>query len=71
MQRWRQWETASKSDWRAAAARESVIRALAEEERLTNEQLREAMLRLNLGRSVLYKLWHRFRQRPKTSSLLP
>jgi len=26
---------------------------------------------LNLGRSVLYKLGHRLRQRPKTSSLLP
>jgi putative transposase len=71
MQGWRQWETASKAEWGAAVERESVIRSLAEEERLTNEQLREAMLRLNLGRSVLYKLVHRFRQRPKTSSLLP
>ncbi len=29
------------------------------------------MFRLNVGRSVLYKLLNRFRQRPKTSSLLP
>jgi putative transposase len=71
MQKWRQWETASKADWGLALEREPVIRALAEEDRLTSERLREAMLQLNLGRSVIYKLLHRFRQRPKTSSLLP
>jgi len=71
MQKWRQWETASEADWGAAVERESVIRSIAEEERLTHEQLQEAMLRLNLRRSVVYKLVHRFRQRPKTSSLLP
>ena len=36
MQGWRQWETASKAEWGAAVERESVIRSLAEEERLTN-----------------------------------
>jgi putative transposase len=48
-----------------------VIRPLAEEAKLTGDQLREAMVRLNLGRSVLYKLIRRYRQRPQTSSLLP
>ena len=71
MQKWRQWETASKVDWGTAVERESVIHALAEEDRLTSERLREAMVQLNLCRSVVYKLLHRFRQRPKTSSLLP
>jgi putative transposase len=71
MQKWRQWETASKADWGTAVERESVIRALAEKDGLTSAQLREAGVRLNLCRSVVYKLVHRFRQRPKTSSLLP
>jgi putative transposase len=70
-EKWRQWEAASKADWGTAVERESVIRALAEEERLTSHRLRGAMRQLNLSRSVVYKLLHRFRQRPKTSSLLP
>src|SRR5690242_5853555 len=71
MPNWRQWETAAKADWGLAVEREPVIRPLAEEEKLTDERLQEAMLRLNLGRSVLYKLIQRYRQRPQTSSLLP
>jgi putative transposase len=71
MQKWRQWETASKADWKTALEREAVIRVLAEEHELTGERVREAMQRLNLSRSVIYKLLHRFRQRPQTSSLLP
>jgi putative transposase len=71
MQKWRQWETASKADWATALEREAVIRVLAEEHELTGERVREAMQRLNLSRSVIYKLIHRFRQRPQTSSLLP
>jgi hypothetical protein len=31
MEKWRQWEAASKADWGTAVERESVIRALAEE----------------------------------------
>jgi putative transposase len=71
MQKWRQWETASKADWGLALQRESVIHPLAEELTLTKEHLQEAMLRLDLSRSVLYDLVRRYRQRPKTSSLLP
>lgn len=71
MSNWRQWETASDADWGLAVERESVIRPLAEEEKLTGELLQEAMLRLNLGRSVVYKLIQRYRCRPQTSSLLP
>jgi putative transposase len=71
MQKWREWEMASKADWETAVERESVIHALAGEDRLTNARLREAGVQLNLCRSVVYKLLHRFRQRPKTSSLLP
>jgi putative transposase len=70
-QNWRQWETAAKADWGLAVERESVIRPLAEEGKVTDERLQDAMLRLNLGRSVLYKLIQRYRQRPQTSSLLP
>jgi hypothetical protein len=65
MQRWPQWETASKTDWGAAAERESVIRALAGEERLTNEQLREAMLRLNLVSHGGGRRWRLCRHRER------
>src|SRR6516225_10166748 len=71
MQKWRPWETANEVEWRLALERESVIRPLAEEERLTNGRLQEAMLRLGLSRSVIYKLVQRYRDRPQTSSLLP
>src|SRR5215831_14461929 len=71
MQRWRQWETDSKAEWGLARERESVVRPLAEEPRLNKGCLRQAMLPLGLSRSVLYDLARRFRQRPKTSSLLP
>lgn len=71
MQKWRQWETAPDADWDTAVEREPLIRTLAEEERLTKEQLQEAMLALRVRRGLLYKLLHRYRQRPQTSSLLP
>ena len=71
MQKWRQWDAASKADWGLAVERETVIRPLAEDAKLTKDRLQEAMLQLSLGRSVLYKLIHRYRQRPQTSSLLP
>jgi hypothetical protein len=61
-------EPASDVDWRLAMEREFVIRPLAAEAKLTSEQMEEAMLRLSLGRSVLYKLVHRYKQRPQTSS---
>jgi hypothetical protein len=32
-----------------------------QDDRLTGDRLREAMLRLNLGRSIVYRLVHRFR----------
>jgi putative transposase len=71
MQKWRQWETVTEIDWGVAVEREAVIRSLADEEKLTKEQLEGAMLRLGLSRSALYKLIHRYKQRPQTSSLLP
>jgi putative transposase len=71
MHKWRQWETASEVEWGLAVQRESVIRPLAEQETLTKEQLQEAMLRLDISRSLLYRLVQRHKQRPQTSSLLP
>ena len=71
MQKWRPWETANEVEWGLAVERESVIRPLAEEEKLTNVRLPEAMLRLGVSRSALYKLVQRYRDRPQTSSLLP
>ena len=71
MQRRRPWDTASKADWGLAVERESVIRPLAEQDKLSGNRVHEAMLRLNLSRSALYKLIQRYRRRPQTSSLLP
>jgi hypothetical protein len=56
MQNWRPWETAPDADSDTAVEREPLICILAEEERLTKEQLREAMLALRVRRGLLYKL---------------
>jgi len=53
MQRWREWETASKADWGLALQREAVARPLAEERRLNKDHLAQAMVQLGVGRSVL------------------
>jgi putative transposase len=58
-------------DWTLALGRECVVRPLAESGRPTKEGVQLAMVQLGLGRSVLYKLLRRYRQRPQTSSLLP
>jgi putative transposase len=71
MQKWQQWESASDADWGLAVQREAVIRPLAERQRLCTEDVEEAARHLGIGRSVLYCLVHRYRQRPQTSSLLP
>jgi putative transposase len=71
MPKWRQWESSSEADWTLALERECVVRPLAESGRPTKEGLQLAMVQLGLGRSVLYKLLRRYRQRPQTSSLLP
>jgi putative transposase len=71
MQNLRPWDAASKADWGLAVHREAVIRPLAEQAKLSADRVHEAMLRLNLGRSALYKLIRRYRRRPQTSSLLP
>ena len=54
---WRQWETASQAEWGLAVERESVIRPLVEEDKFSAELLREAMLRLNIGRSCSTSLF--------------
>jgi len=45
----------SKADWGLAVEREAVIRPLAEEAKLSADHVHEAMLRLTLRRSALYK----------------
>ena len=71
MPKWRQWETTSEADWTPALERERVVRPLDELGRPTKEGVQLAMVQLGLGRSGLYKLLRRYRQRPQTSSLLP
>jgi putative transposase len=71
MQKWQQWEAASEADWGTAVSREAVIRPLAEQTHLSLGDIHDAMSRLGMGRSVLYKLINRYKQRPQTSSLLP
>jgi putative transposase len=71
MLKWRQWEAASEAEWGLAVERESVIRPLAEQQRLSGDDVGDAMRRLHISRTVVYELIHRYRQRPQTSSLLP
>ena len=67
MQKWRNWE----ADWLPALKRESVIGPLAVQSKLGVQRVDEAALELGLGRSVVYELLKRYRQRSQTSSLLP
>ncbi|MDQ2839534.1 MAG: Mu transposase C-terminal domain-containing protein [Acidobacteriota bacterium] len=71
MQKWQQWQVASQADWGIAVEREVIIRLLAERDRLSPYDVDEATVRLQIGRSFLYKLIRRYKQRPQTSSLLP
>ena len=71
MQKWRQWEAASKADWGLALKREAVIRPLVEERKLNRSRVTWAMESLEVSRSVLYDLVRRYKRRPQTSSLLP
>jgi putative transposase len=71
MQKWRNWEAAGEADWLLALKRESVIGPLAAQPKLGLDRVDEAALALGLGRSVVYDLVKRYRQRPQASSLLP
>jgi putative transposase len=71
MQKWRNWEAAGKADWLLALKRESVIAPLAVQPKVGVQLVDEAALELGLGRSVIYELIKRYRQRSQTSSLLP
>src|SRR5216683_3276641 len=71
MQKWRKWEVAEESDWLMALKRESVLSPLATQSRPGAQRVEEAALQLGLGRSVVYDLLKRYRQRSQTSSLLP
>jgi putative transposase len=70
MQKWRNWEAAGKADWLLALKRESVIAPLAVQPKVGVQLVDEAALVLGLGRSVIYELLKRYRQRSQTSSLL-
>ena len=71
MQKWRQWESAPDSEWSVAVEREAVIRPLAELNRLSQTAVDHAVELLGLGRTSIYGLVRRYKQRPQTSSLLP
>jgi putative transposase len=71
MQKWRNWEAAGEADWLLALKRESVIAPLAARSKVGVRRVDEAALQLGLGRSVVYDLLKRYRQRSQTSSLLP
>ena len=53
MQKWQQWETASEADWGLAVEREAVIRPLAEQQRLCEEEVEDAVRHLRIG-AVFY-----------------
>jgi hypothetical protein len=54
------WEAASASDWSVAVEREAVIQPLAEQKQLSIGDVDDAMSRLGMSRSFLYKLIRRF-----------
>ena len=66
MQKWRNWEAAGKADWLLALKRESVIAPLAVQSKVGVQLVDEAALELGLGRSVIYELLKRYRQRSQT-----
>src|ERR1700709_2382572 len=71
MQKWRNLEVAGEADWLVALKRESVIGPLAAQSRPGVQRVGAAARELGLGRSVVYDLLRRYRQRSQTSSLLP
>ena len=71
MQKWREWQTASDSDWGVANQREAMIRPMVDQGRLKETDVTAAAYELKLSRATLYRLIGRYRQRPQTSSLLP
>ena len=71
MRKWRQWQTASDSDWALALAREAVVRPLVDQAPLTQAVVQLAAGQLGLSRATVYRLVSRYRRRPQTSSLLP
>ena len=56
MQKLQKWEAASASDWSVAVEREAVIQPLAEQKQLSIGDVDDAMSRLGMSRSFLYKL---------------
>jgi putative transposase len=71
MQKWPNWEAAGKADWLLALKRESVIAPLSVQPRVGVQLIDKAALELGLGRSAIYELLKRYRQRSQTSTLLP
>ncbi|WP_035356603.1 helix-turn-helix domain-containing protein [Edaphobacter aggregans] len=63
MQKWRNWEAEGKADWLLALKRESVIGPLAVQSKLGVQRVDEAAVEFGLGRSVVYELLKRYRQR--------
>jgi hypothetical protein len=64
------WIFAVHGHTRSCVEREAAIRPLAEQQRLCTQDVAEAVRHLRIGRSVLYKLVHRYRQRPSDGSTL-
>src|SRR5208283_1134727 len=65
------WQEAKDWQWQEACRRETVIRPLAEQGRVSRQEAAAAAERLGVGLSLLYELVARFRRRPQTSSLAP
>jgi len=57
------WQEAKDWQWQEACRRETVIRPLAEQGRVSRQQAAAAAERLGVGLSLLYELVPRFRRR--------
>ena len=57
--------------WREACRRETVLRPLSVDPRLSRQAVMDACARLQLGKSQVYELLRRYRVDPRTTSLIP
>jgi putative transposase len=57
--------------WHEACRRESVVRPMVAERRLSRQAMTEACAQLGLGKSQVYELLRRYRSDPRITSLVP
>ncbi len=65
------FETATESEWQIAVTRETMLAPLLSKTGRTKDDIQRAAASLKLSRAMIFRLLHRYRRNPKTSTLLP